>query len=260
LTRLFPFLSFIANSSKPVSYLELDINTSKMPPASPREINAQFPGFILIYEEGDNSNSSIRFGLKKWFDTILNQDTSNQNRIIFKKCLPFKHKFDQLLIEAFKKQNGLYSVDTQQGLHFLSFWYDLEHQTCYLYSIGMFDFFLFNGKVAGSPIAPIQNRANMITNQDFTKLESSVPEKSFHMVFENGLTSDGSFLYCGLPLPKTHQIHSTPLLSKIFYRLKRDASVQCKQEMEERINKTLPKQSHSEALDAFYYIMALIPD
>jgi hypothetical protein len=110
-------------------------------------------------------------------------------------------------------------------------------------------------------MAPLQNCSKPLLTHDLTNtsMASAVSQKSFHLVFENGLSNHGFFVYSGLPLDKSHPIHTNPILSRAFYRLKRDPRLENLPDIEQRILKSFLKDPDSGLLQAFYYILGVIP-
>jgi hypothetical protein len=255
-------VEIISPSIRPVSYLKLDLNdpTSLEDLFTNDDNHNAYVGLILIYDEDSTKVTGVSSLLAEWFDKKLNKENRVHNRETFKKCLLSKQKCDQLLLEAFKSLPKSIPPTEIKGLNFLLCFYDVEYSTFYLYSVGIFDFFFFNGKVSGTPIAPLQHQSKVITTDDMARLDLILSQKTFHFVFENGLTSDGFFIYAGLPIAKTNSIHNSPLLSRIFYRLKRDASPECLREMEDRLKKAFPKHPDSGLLTDFFYIFGFIPN
>jgi hypothetical protein len=239
--------------------LELDLNSVNLNSEPLKVSEHPFIGFLLFYNENAEIGNNAETVLVDWFENKLCKGNIAQNRSIFKNYIVSKQKSDQILIEALKTLPDSLTSTENLSLHFLSFWYDSSIRTFYLYSVGLFDFYLFNGTASGSPIAPLQNRSTLITTKDLRTPNISIPEKTFHLVFENGLSSNGFFVYCGLPLEKTHPIHASPLLSRAFYRLKRDSGNESRREVEERIKKAFSKSPNIDVLDAFYYILGYIP-
>ena len=242
-----------------VSCLEFDLNESPSSHDQNSSPSSTFTGMIMVYDENAGRNSSPQDAILNSFRKLVNSDASLQYRKSFKDCLESKANFDQLFHNILKSIKKSFVLTQDLALHFLIFAYDLGTRTFYLYSAGMFDLFLYNGKVSGGPIAPLQNYSNHINLKDLDTEEISISQKTFHLVFENGLSSDGYFIYCGVPLAKDHPIHATALLSRIFYRLKRDPSKDCQLKMEERLKKTFPKHLESDIINAFYYLCGSIP-
>jgi hypothetical protein len=252
-SALYQQITLVSPSSKPIAFLTLDLNDSDDHSDPP------FTGFFLSYSDNSPPDCPMHKRIVDQFDNMLCKGNSAPHRAGFKKCLSSKTKCDQVMAEVIKKSINCPENIDLAGIHLLSFWFDWTHRTWYLYAFGQFDFFLYNGKVAGSPICPLQNSSGSITGPDFQQIGQILPQKSIHIMFESGLAGDGFFLYCGLPITPSHPIHASPLLSRLFYRLKRDPGPQSQREIDNRLKNTFPKIPDSDLIDAFYLIMAFLP-